>query len=81
VTLFQLMWAWNDYLGPLICLNDPEQFPIALGLQRFVEQFVEELAWPHLIAASTLTILPIIVLFFVAQRTFIEGIAISGIKG
>jgi multiple sugar transport system permease protein len=44
-------------------------------------QFVEKLAWPYLMAASTVTILPIIIVFFVAQRTFIEGIAISGIKG
>jgi multiple sugar transport system permease protein len=65
----------------LIYLNEPEKFPIALGLQRFVGQLVEELAWPHLMAASTVTILPVIVLFFVAQRTFIEGITISGING
>jgi multiple sugar transport system permease protein len=81
VALFQFMWAWNDYLGPLIYLRDPDKFPIALGLQRFVGQFVEELAWPYLMAASTVTILPIIVLFFVTQRTFIEGITVSGIKG
>ncbi|HEY3107434.1 MAG TPA: carbohydrate ABC transporter permease [Chloroflexota bacterium] len=81
VALFQFMWAWNDYLGPLIYMRDPQMFPIALGLQRFVGQFVEELAWPYLMAASTVTILPIILLFFVAQRTFIEGITVSGIKG
>ena len=81
VALFQFMWAWNDYLGPLIYLRDPQMFPIALGLQRFVGQFVEELAWPYLMAASTVTILPIILLFFVTQRTFIEGITVSGIKG
>jgi multiple sugar transport system permease protein len=81
VALFQFMWAWNDYLGPLIYLRDPQMFPIALGLQRFVGQFVEELAWPYLMAASTVTILPIVLLFFVTQRTFIEGITVSGIKG
>ncbi|HEY3079356.1 MAG TPA: carbohydrate ABC transporter permease [Chloroflexota bacterium] len=81
VALFQFMFAWNDYLGPLIYLRDPEMYPIALGLQRFVGQFVEELAWPYLMAASTVTILPIVVLFFVTQRTFIEGITVSGIKG
>jgi ABC-type glycerol-3-phosphate transport system permease component len=81
VALCQFMWAWNDYLGPLIYLRDPQMFPIALGLQRFVGQFVEELAWPYLMAASTVTILPIVLLFFVTQRTFIEGITVSGIKG
>ncbi len=81
VGLFAFIGAWNDYLGPLIYLNEPDKFPISLGLQQFMGQFVEKLAWPYLMAASTVTILPIIILFFFAQRTFIEGIAISGIKG
>jgi multiple sugar transport system permease protein len=81
VALFQFIYSWNDYIGPLIYLRDPETFPISLGLQRFMGQFVEKLAWPYLMAASTVTILPIIIVFFVAQRTFIEGVAITGIKG
>lgn len=81
VGLFSFIGAWNDYLGPLIYLNQPNKFPISLGLQQFMGQFVEKLAWPYLMAASTVTILPILVLFFFAQRTFIEGISISGIKG
>lgn len=81
VALFQFMGAWNDYLGPLIYLNQVSLFPIALGLQRFMGQFQESLVWPYLMAASTVTIVPIVVLFFFAQRTFIEGIAITGIKG
>jgi multiple sugar transport system permease protein len=81
VALFQFINAWNDYLGPLIYLNEPDSFPISLGLQQFMGQFVEKLAWPYLMAASTVTILPIVIIFFIAQRTFIEGIAISGIKG
>jgi multiple sugar transport system permease protein len=81
VGLFQCIDAWNDFLGPLIYLNQPELFPVSLGLQRFQGQFVEKLAWPYLMAASTVVILPVILVFFFAQRTFIEGIAISGIKG
>jgi len=81
VALFQFMGAWNDFLGPLIYLNNPDMFPISLGLNRFLGQFVEKLAWPYLMAASTVTILPIVIIFFFTQRTFIEGIAISGIKG
>lgn len=81
VGLFAFIGAWNDYIGPLIYLNQPDKFPISLGLQQFQGQFVEKLAWPYLMAASTVTILPIVILFFFAQRTFIEGIAISGIKG
>jgi len=81
VGLFQLIDAWNDFIGPLIYLNQPELFPVSLGLQRFLGQFVEKLAWPYLMAASTVVILPVVIVFFFAQRTFIEGIAISGIKG
>lgn len=81
VGLFQCIEAWNDFLGPLIYLNQPELFPVSLGLQRFLGQFVEKLAWPYLMAASTVVILPVVIVFFFAQRTFIEGIAISGIKG
>jgi multiple sugar transport system permease protein len=81
VALFQFMGAWNDYLGPLIYLNQVSLFPIALGLQRFLSQFQERLVWPYLMAASTVTVLPIVVLFFFTQRTFVEGIAIGGVKG
>lgn len=81
VALFQMIDAWNDFIGPLIYLNQPEQFPVSLGLQRFQGQFVEKLAWPYLMAASTVVILPVVVVFFFTQRTFIEGIAVSGIKG
>ena len=81
VALFQMIDAWNDFLGPLIYLNQPDMFPVSLGLQRFQGQFVEKLAWPYLMAASTVVILPVVIVFFFAQRTFIEGIAVSGIKG
>jgi len=81
VALFQMIDAWNDFLGPLIYLNQPDMYPVSLGLQRFQGQFVEKLAWPYLMAASTVVILPVVIVFFFAQRTFIEGIAVSGIKG
>jgi len=79
VALFQFMHAWGDYLGPLIFLRNEEQFTIALGLQRFLGGHMTE--WGYLMAASTMATLPIVVLFFVTQRTFIEGITVSGIKG
>jgi multiple sugar transport system permease protein len=81
VALFQMINAWNDFLGPLIYLNQPDMFPVSLGLQRFMGQFVEKLAWPYLMAASTVVMLPVVIVFFFTQRTFIEGIAVSGIKG
>ena len=84
VALFQFMWAWSDYLGPLIYVNQVSKFTVALGLQQLRATFhsaEQTLVWPYLMAASTATILPILFLFFFTQRTFIEGITLTGIKG
>jgi len=81
VALFQFMAAWNDYLGPLIYLNRANLFPVSLGLEAFNSAFAESLRWPYTMAASTVVITPIILLFFFTQRTFVEGVTITGIKG
>ena len=81
VGLFQFMNAWNDYLGPLIYINSEKLFPLALGLQSMRSSFQEALVWPYLMAASTLIVAPIIIIFFLTQRTFVEGITLSGVKG
>lgn len=79
VALFQFQGAWNDFLGPLIYLTDQTTYTISLGLQQYNTQYGTE--WGQLMAASTLLTLPIIVLFFFTQRTFIQGIALTGVKG
>lgn len=79
VGLFTFINAWNDFGGPLLYLNDERKATLSLGLQQFVSQHGAE--WALLMAASTLMTIPIIVIFFFAQRTFIEGIATSGLKG
>jgi multiple sugar transport system permease protein len=79
VALFQFMGTWNDFLGPLIYLTDQDDFTLALGLQ-FFQSKSGGTQWHYLMAASTLIVLPVIVLFFLAQRTFIEGISMSGLK-
>jgi multiple sugar transport system permease protein len=79
ITIFTFLWAWNDFLGPLLYLNNPEHFTMALGLQDFQGQ--RNTAWNLLMAASTVFTVPIIILFFFAQRTFIEGIKLTGTKG
>ena len=81
VGLFQFMGAWNDYLGPLIYLSREEMFPLALGLQSLRASFQEKLVWPYMMAASTMMILPVILIFFLTQRVFIEGITVTGLKG
>jgi multiple sugar transport system permease protein len=80
VALFAFMGLWNDFLGPLIYLQRPEQFTLALGLQSFQTQHGGT-PWHLLMAASTMVILPVLLLFFLAQKTFIEGIATTGLKG
>jgi ABC-type glycerol-3-phosphate transport system permease component len=81
VALFQFMGAWNNYLGPLIYLNEETKFPLALGLQSMRSSFQEALVWPYLMAASTLIVAPMIIMFFLTQRTFVEGITLTGVKG
>ena len=80
VALFAFMGTWNDFIAPLIYLQRPQQFTLALGLQNLQSQH-NGTPWHLLMAATVLVILPVIVLFLLAQRTFIEGIATTGIKG
>jgi len=79
VALFTFNANWNDLLGPLIYLNDESHYTLALGLYGFLSRVRTE--WGMLMAASTVMVLPIIVLFFLTQRTFIQGITLTGIKG
>jgi multiple sugar transport system permease protein len=80
VALFAFLASWNDFLGPLVYLQRPEDFTLALGLQNFQSQNGGT-PWHLLMATSVLVILPVIVLFFLAQRSFIEVIATTGMKG
>ncbi|MEX2243591.1 MAG: carbohydrate ABC transporter permease [Fimbriimonadaceae bacterium] len=79
VALFAFMAAWNDFLGPLIYLHSQDQFTLSLGLQFYRSQ--QGAQWHLLMAASTVVIAPVIVLFFFTQRLFIQGIAATGLKG
>jgi len=80
VALFSFLAAWNDFLGPLVYLVHKQQFTLSLALQ-FFQSRSGGTAWELLMAASTLVITPVVVLFFLAQRTFIQGIATTGMKG
>lgn len=80
VALFQFLYTWNDFLGPLIYLTNEKDYTLALALQAFQSQ-QGGTQWHFLMAASTLVVAPIIFLFFLTQRTFIEGVSMSGLKG
>jgi len=79
VALFSFMGTWNDSLGPLIYLLDQKTFTLALGLQFYQSQHGGT-QWNLLMAASTIVVAPVIVLFFFTQRLFIQGIALTGLK-
>jgi len=80
VALFHFMYVWNDFLGPLIYLTDESMFTLSLGLQAYQSQHGGT-EWSMLMAASMIVITPLIVLFFLTQRTFIQGVRLTGIKG
>ena len=77
--LFQFLGSWNDFFGPLLYINDPSKYTLAYGLQQFMSSYGGQ--WAELMAASTMFTLPAIILFFLAQKTFIQGIVTTGLKG
>lgn len=79
VGIFTFLGSWNDFFGPLIYLNSPDKFTVAVGLATF--RSVLATRWELLMAASTAMIVPVIILFFFAQRYFIKGIVMTGLKG
>ena len=79
IAIMAILGAWNNFQGPLIYLSSPEKMPLAYGLQLYQQQHAGE---PGLLmAASTMVILPIMILFFFTQRYFIEGVSLTGIGG
>jgi multiple sugar transport system permease protein len=77
--IFQFMGTWNDFLGPLLYLNRPSLYTVAYGLQQFMTKNGGQ--WTLLMAGATIFTVPVVVLFFLAQKTFIQGIATTGAKG
>ncbi len=78
VALFAFTGAWMDFMGPLIYLHNEDSYTLAIGLQAFLGRHGSE--WSLLMAAATVVTLPPILIFFFAQKTFIQGIALTGIK-
>ncbi len=80
VIIFTFWWTWNSFLEPFIFLSSPELFPVSVGLNFFKDQY-STIYYDRLIAASVLSMLPMLLIFFFAQRYFIEGIQLTGLKG
>jgi multiple sugar transport system permease protein len=79
VALFEFLADWNDFLQPLIYVSNEKKFTLPLGLYAFRNRW--EMRYDLMMAAGLVVTLPILVMFFFTQRTFIEGIALTGIKG
>jgi multiple sugar transport system permease protein len=79
IALFEFTRQWKDFLGPLIYLSKAELYTVSVGLQQYKYEY--DTQWAFLMAASVIVTFPIIILFFFTQRTFIQGITLTGIKG
>jgi multiple sugar transport system permease protein len=79
VAIFTFLASWNDLIGPLVYLRSPETFTVAIGLAQFRGAMTTR--WDLQMAAATVMVLPVVILFFFAQRYFIKGIVMTGLKG
>lgn len=80
VCLFQIMWTMNDFLGPLIYLSSVDTYPVSLALKLSIDT-TEAFDWNQILAMSVLALAPSLIIFFLAQKHFIEGISSGGVKG
>ncbi|GLX66653.1 carbohydrate ABC transporter permease [Paenibacillus glycanilyticus] len=79
VAIFTFIWSWDDFFAQMLYLNSVGKFTVGLALRMYVDQF--EIQWGRLLAMSLLSVVPSVVLFFFAQKQFVEGIATTGLKG
>lgn len=79
-TIFSFYWKWDDFYNPLLYLNKPEMYPVSLALKLFLDaESVNN--WGGMFAMATLSLLPIVIVFFIFQKYIVEGISTSGLKG
>ncbi|MNV65784.1 L-arabinose transport system permease protein AraQ [compost metagenome] len=79
VAIFTFIWSWDDFFGQVLYLSTIDKYTVGLALRMFIDQF--QIQWGQLLAMSLLSVLPSTLLFLIAQRYFVEGIATTGIKG
>jgi multiple sugar transport system permease protein len=79
VAIDQFTWSWNDFFGPLIYVNTPINFPVALGLRFFQGRWDPQIG--QTMAMTFVSVIPVLLVFYFAQRSFIQGIVITGVKG
>lgn len=79
-TIFQFIWTWNDFFNALIYINSIRKFTVSLALRMAIDT-TGGVSWNQILAMSIVTILPLVAIFFFAQKYFVEGIATTGLKG
>lgn len=79
IGLFSFMGTWNDFLGPLVYISDPNKYTVAIGLRQFMGMYTSQ--WNLLMAASLVALIPVLLAYFFGQKYLVEGIALTGIKG
>lgn len=79
LSIFTFMWRWNDFIWPLIIINNREMFTVQLGMYSFIGQYFVE--WNLLMAVALLAAIPMLVIFLIFQNLIVQGVASSGIKG
>ena len=80
VAIFTFLGTWNDFMGPLLYINSPERFTLAIGLANFRGTSFARTRWDLLMAFATAMTLPVVVVFFLAQRYFVQGVVLTGLK-
>jgi multiple sugar transport system permease protein len=79
-SIFMFFYTWNDYFGPLLYTSDqPENWPVAVGLASF--RGLHHVEWNLVMAATLLVMAPVMIIFFFAQKAFVEGVTLTGVKG
>ena len=79
-TIFQFYWRWDDFIGPLLYLNKTSMYTVSLALRMFADPGTST-DWPAIFAMGTLSLLPIVTVFFIFQKYLVEGIVTTGLKG
>ncbi|WP_025748616.1 carbohydrate ABC transporter permease [Caldicoprobacter faecalis] len=80
MSIFQFIWTWNDFLNPLIYINSVDKYTVALGLRMSIDG-TSVIHWNQIMAMTVIAMLPSIIIFFLAQKYFVEGVATTGLKG
>ena len=77
--IFSFMWRWNDYVWPLIAISDPDKYTLQLAISNFSGEYAVD--WNSMLAMSAISMVPMLIIFLIFQRSFVQGTATSGMKG